>query len=296
MIELNGFINVYKPCGMTSNNAVVKVRGLLKAYTGNKKITVGHVGTLDPGVDGVLLIAVGKAARLFQILDKKKKVYIAQFTFGETTETLDTEGEVISKGNKIPTEDEIISVLDKFKGYIEQVPPPLSAININGVKAYKLVRHGIIPEMKSRQVYIEYIKLLSKNDDGKSFTFEIKCGGGTYIRSLSRDIAKELGTVGYMSSLRRTKVGEFSIEDSATFDELNANPSKYIVSVDEAVTKFDIPIVDMPEEISIHCMNGIPEKCDDLPDGMFLVRYQGNILSLGYRSEDGKLVLKERLR
>ena len=295
MIEINGFINVYKPCGMTSNNAVVKVRGLLKHHTGNKYIKVGHVGTLDPGVDGVLLIAIGKAARLFQVLDKKKKVYLAQFTFGETTETLDTEGEVINKGNKVPTEEEIKSVLDKFQGFIEQIPPPLSAININGVKAYKLVRHGIIPEMKSRQVYIEYIKFLSK-DNENTFTFEIKCGGGTYIRSLSRDIAKELGTVGYMYSLKRTKVGEFSIEDSVTFDELNADPDKYIVSVDEAVTKFDIPIIDMPEDIAIHCMNGIPEKCDNLPDGLFLVRYEGTILSLGYRTEDGKLALKERLR
>ena len=294
-MELNGFVNVYKPRGMTSNNAVVKVRGIYKRYTGNKNIKVGHCGTLDPNVDGVLLIAIGKAARLFQILGGKTKIYVAQFTFGETTATLDTEGEITEKGGKIPTKEEILKAIPQFEGEIDQVPPGLSAININGVKAYKLVRHGQTPEIPSRKVYIEYIKLLEQINEN-TYSFEIKCAGGTYIRSLARDFALALGTIGYMSDLKRTKVGEFDISETATFDELNAEPGKYVISVDDAMKRFDIPEVELPEEIATHCLNGIPEKCYNLPDGLFLVRYQGYLISLGYKSEDGKLVLKERVR
>ena len=294
-MELNGFVNVYKPRGMTSNNAVVKVRGIYKRYTGNKNIKVGHCGTLDPNVDGVLLIAIGKAARLFQILGGKTKIYVAQFTFGETTATLDTEGEITEKGGKIPTKEEILKAIPQFEGEIDQVPPGLSAININGVKAYKLVRHGQTPDIPSRKVYIEYIKLLEQINEN-TYSFEIKCAGGTYIRSLARDFAKALGTIGYMSDLKRTKVGEFDISETVTFDELNAEPGKYVISVDDAMKRFDIPQVELPEEIATHCLNGIPEKCDNLPDGLFLVRYQGYLISLGYKSEDGKLVLKERVR
>ena len=138
---MNGFINLFKPIDMTSSDAVVKTRGILKRALG-EKLKVGHLGTLDPLATGVLPIAIGKATRLFDYSQQKRKVYIAEFRFGATTDTLDGGGKLLSSGSYVPSIDEILQVLPRFSGEIEQIPPQYSAKSVGGKRAYDIAREG----------------------------------------------------------------------------------------------------------------------------------------------------------
>lgn len=207
----NGFFNILKPSGPTSSDIV----GRIKRKTGGLK--TGHLGTLDPLAGGVLPIAVGKATKLFDLLVFKKKKYRAIFSFGYETETGDTQGVVISKNGKIPTSDEVNKVLNQFTGKILQKPHKYSAIKIGGFKAYDLARRGEDFTIKSREVEIYNLKLISNN--GNNFTFDIECSGGTYIRSLCCDIAKALDTVACMTMLIRLSTGLFDIKNTITLED-----------------------------------------------------------------------------
>ncbi len=209
-IKTFGFYNVDKPSGIVSSAVVNKIKWL----TGTP---CGHMGTLDPLASGVLPVGVGNATRLFDYFLDKQKEYIAEFTFGADSDTLDCTGNVIKSG-RVPTSNEISKVLPQFLGDIMQIPPKYSAKNVNGKRSYDLARAGIEFELAPKQIRIFGMELLEQISED-AFRLKIRCGGGTYIRSLARDVAAALGTKGIMSALRRTQSGIFTQENAIDFVE-----------------------------------------------------------------------------
>ena len=212
MMKNRGIIPINKPKDWTSFDVVNKLKYKLKP------LKVGHLGTLDPMATGVLLVTVGKATKLFDLMQENRKTYIATFEFGYLTDTLDSTGQVVEKNDIVPNIDEIYSVLPKFIGKISQIPPKYSAKSINGVRAYDLARQGAEFELKPKVVEIYDIKLLSY--ENKILKLEIQCGSGTYIRSIGRDIAIKLNCLATMTSLIRTQVGSFNIENCKDIQEI----------------------------------------------------------------------------
>ena len=210
--KVDGWVNLDKPLGLTSTQAVGKIRRLLN---GQK---VGHAGTLDPLASGVLPIALGEATKTIPYMQDAIKSYAFTVSWGEQRSTDDSEGDIIASSDKCPKTEDIEAALPAFIGDIEQVPPKFSAIKIDGKRAYDLAREGQDVEIKSRQVTIESLTLLEADEDTASF--EMACGKGTYVRSLARDLALELGTYGYVSKLRRTMVGCFHAEDTISLEKL----------------------------------------------------------------------------
>ena len=213
---MNGFINLYKPSGMSSAYAINKIKKLL-----GKKVKCGHMGTLDPMASGVLPVGIGKATRLFNFLLDKDKVYTAEFTFGYETDTLDAEGKIIKDGGCIPTINEIKGVLSSLTGIVNQIPPAYSAKNVGGTRSYVLARQGIEVELKPKQVEINSIEVETTSNKN-AYKFTIKCKGGTYIRSICRDIAYALNTYATMTKLTRNKSGCFDLTNSVSAEEINS--------------------------------------------------------------------------
>ena len=207
--------SIYKPTGWTSFDVVKKIRGITK----EKK--VGHGGTLDPFAEGLLIIATGKDTKQLANISGASKSYRAVLKLGKTTDTLDTEGQIIDT-KPVPELNEkiIINVLNKFVGKYEQIPPMFSAKRVNGVRLYKLARKNKTVERKPIIVNINNISLNSLNGD--SVDFSVTCSKGTYIRVLGQDIANKLGTVGYLIRLIREKVGKFQINDSSTIEKFES--------------------------------------------------------------------------
>lgn len=248
---MTGFINVNKAAGTSSAREVAIIKRLTH-------MPCGHMGTLDPMACGVLPIAVGNAARLFDYLLKKEKTYIATFRFGDDFDTLDTTGKVMSSGGRIPTAEEIASVIPSLMGEVMQVPPKYSAKNVNGKRGYQLAREGVEFELYPKKVYIKSIKHLG-SDGGNCFKFEIECGGGTYIRSIARDMAKMLDTYAAMSALVRTKSGIFDIKNSVVTDNLTEdNIADYIIPCDSVLPYESIYA---EGETAKKIFNGVSVKC-----------------------------------
>ncbi|MBU6948186.1 tRNA pseudouridine(55) synthase TruB [Staphylococcus haemolyticus] len=217
----NGILPVYKERGLTSHDVVFKLRKILKT----KKI--GHTGTLDPEVSGVLPVCIGTATRVSDYVMDMGKSYNATITLGESTTTEDQTGEVIDKvdvqENAINI-NEVDAVLKQFEGIIEQVPPMYSSVKVNGKKLYEYARKGETVERPVRKVNIDSIARTSELqfEDGKChFNIEVKCGKGTYIRTLATDIGKQLGYPAHMSLLTRINSGGFDIKDSITLDQIS---------------------------------------------------------------------------
>lgn len=202
-----------KPKGITSNAAVVQTR---KIFDANKN---GHCGTLDPFAEGVLPIAFGEATKLIPLISEGHKEYEFVLKFGEKTDTLDTEGKIIARADKIPTEAEISEILPNFFGRIKQVPPIYSAIKIDGKRAYDLARQGKDIEIPVREIEVYALELKEMLPDN-SARFSVECSKGTYVRTLGADIAEKLGTVGYLTALKRTKYANFSIESTILLENL----------------------------------------------------------------------------
>ena len=211
--DINGWLIIDKPQGMGSTDVVNVTRKLLNA---NKN---GHAGTLDPFATGVLPIAFGEATKLIPFVTDGKKEYEFVLSFGASTNTDDVEGEVISESDVIPNKEQILSVLPQFIGKITQVPPMYSAIKINGKRAYALARAGKEVNIPPREVEIYYLELLEQINQ-KSFRFKVGCSKGTYVRTLGKDIALKLGTVGHLTELRRTKCAIFSLADTILLENV----------------------------------------------------------------------------
>ena len=217
-------INLRKPSGITSHDAVNKIRSL----TGEAR--VGHGGTLDPFAEGVLIIGVGREStkKLHQILKGTDKEYVATLRLGQVSTTYDPEGEIKNTANdeeiKSLTDEKIKKTLQDFTGEIEQTPPSYSALKIKGTPAYKLARQGQTPDLPKRTVTIKELELLEFNPPLVKIRTVVS--SGTYIRTLAEDIGKTLGVGAYLKELVRTRVGKFRIEESKTLEELNQEYAK----------------------------------------------------------------------
>ncbi len=237
-IKTFGFFNVNKPSGITSSTVVNK----LKWLTG---VPCGHMGTLDPLASGVLPVGVGNATRLFDYFLEKEKEYIAEFTFGVDSDTLDSTGTLVYGGH-VPSEGEIAAVLPTFFGDIMQVPPKYSAKNVNGKRGYDLARAGVEFELPPKKVHIYGMELLERiAEKENTFRVKIRCGGGTYIRSLARDIAAALDTKAVMSALCRTQSGAFTLPNAIDFADLEKDPDLQWLEERMIPTQSVLPFADL---------------------------------------------------
>ncbi len=225
-----GIIAINKSENWTSFDVVNKLKHILHIKQ------VGHLGTLDPMATGVLLVTISKATKLFDIMQDKIKVYVAEFEFGYSTDTLDITGNRIEESNNIPSRQEIEQTIQKFIGKIEQIPPKYSAKNINGERAYDLARKGVDFELKPKQVEIFEINILSY--ESNKLKLEIKCGSGTYIRAIGRDIASNLNSLATMTSLVRTQVGDITLDNCVKIQDLNENNIEENILCIKDVLKF----------------------------------------------------------
>mgnify|MGYP002801660126 FL=1 len=260
--SITGFVNLSKPAGMTSSDAVCIVRGVLSRTIGGRQKT-GHLGTLDPLATGVLPIALGKATALFDFLAFKTKRYVAEFTFGTATDTLDRGGKTVRDGGRIPSAEEIAAVLARFTGEFMQTPPAYSAKSVNGRRAYSYARSGEAVELAPKLVRVDGFELIGGGEG--VYEFAIECGGGTYIRSLARDLADALGTCAYMSALTRTKSGPFTAENAVTPDEFRLAPEKHIIPAEFALG--GLKKVALDENSLKRALNGIPAAAAIVAEG-----------------------------
>lgn len=248
---INGWINLNKPHGVTSTDAVAKIRRALRPQK------VGHGGTLDPLATGVLPIALGEATKTISFCQDHLKIYSFTVAWGEERDTDDTEGKITATSDIRPDEQQIRNALERFTGEIEQVPPQYSAIKVDGKRAYDLARSGKKTKLEARTVYIESFELLEAQQDQASF--RAVCGKGTYIRSLARDLAKELGTYGYIAELCRDAVGPLLIEDAISLDifegfDHSAGLDSVLLPVETVLD--DIPALALSEREAARLKNG----------------------------------------
>ncbi|MCF6137152.1 tRNA pseudouridine(55) synthase TruB [Pseudalkalibacillus berkeleyi] len=255
----DGILPLHKPRGMTSHDCVAKLRKLLRTKR------VGHTGTLDPAVTGVLPICVNRATKVAEYMSAYNKTYEATISIGTSTTTEDQTGEVVEQQNpgNIALAD-VQKVLESFVGEIEQTPPMFSAVKVKGKRLYEYAREGITIERPSRKVMIHSIELLSDPEYNSTnhvdFSIRVTCSKGTYIRTLAVDIGKSLGKPAHMSNLTRTKSGPFSLEDSFTFEEIEQHlndekpAEELFLPIEQALSIF--PAVTVTSEVEQKILNG----------------------------------------
>jgi tRNA pseudouridine55 synthase len=236
-LPIDGWINLDKPAGPTSTQAIGRVRRITGAAR------VGHAGTLDPLASGVLPIALGEATKTVPYIQDARKVYRFTVRWGEATATDDIEGEVVARSDSRPTAGDIAAILPRFTGTILQAPPAFSAIKVDGERAYDLARAGAAADLKEREIEIHRLDLVSREDEDHS-TFEAETGKGAYIRSLARDMGAALGCFGHVSALRRVAVGQFRVENAYPLD-FDALPSD-IAGLTEHVLPIETVLDDIP--------------------------------------------------
>tara|TARA_Y100001935_G_C17301770_1_gene509718 strand:- start:527 stop:1429 length:903 start_codon:yes stop_codon:yes gene_type:complete len=282
-----GWINLYKPKNISSFQAINKIK---KKFTINK---IGHAGTLDPLAEGVLPIALGKTTKLIQFITNKSKIYNFTIRWGLQTSTDDSQGKILFESDKIPSLEEINIKIKNFNGQIMQVPPKISAVKINGQRAYKLERKKIDFEIKPKNVFVK--SLIVTNHKNNKTSFVIECGKGFYIRSLARDLSHQLNTFGHISSLEREKVGKFNKETSILLDDLlkmvqrqvEINCIQSSVSMLDDILAFEI--VDQNNLKDLSFGRTIKINKDNLREfsestydkDTFFLSYKGDIVSVG---------------
>lgn len=285
---MNGFIIVNKPKDYTSNDVVVMIRGALSRN--GYKVKVGHLGTLDPNATGVLPICIGKATRLFDYFLKKDKEYVAEFTFGKTTDTLDACGKILFENNKISSFEDFKSALISMTGKYMQIPPKYSAKSINGKKAYDLAREGIEIDLEAKEVEIYSVSEF-KEIGQNVFSAKICCSSGTYIRSIAKDLADKMGTLGYMSALCRTRAGTFNIDEAEELNTiLNTKVTDYVKPI---LPYLPLERYDLDEKLSFKALNGIKIELSDAPKGLFALLIKNELIGLA--SCDNGLKILTRL-
>ncbi|MFC3746340.1 tRNA pseudouridine(55) synthase TruB [Paenibacillus sp. GCM10012306] len=237
MSELSGVLAVYKPAGFTSHDVVAKARRIL----GMKRI--GHTGTLDPQVTGVLPLCLGRATRVVEYIQELPKEYVATLRLGMASDTEDLTGTITETVDEVNvTDEEIAAVLNSFQGVISQVPPMYSAVKVDGKRLYELAREGKTVERKSREVEIYEIELLdvTRNGNYPDITFRARCSKGTYIRTLCVDIGRALGVPGVMVKLERTMSAGITAEHCLTLEEIAEHKEagtldSHLIAADEAI-------------------------------------------------------------
>lgn len=255
-----GIIAINKPANWTSFDIVNKLKFMLKPAK------VGHLGTLDPMATGVLLVTVGKATKLFDLMQEKTKTYVAEFEFGYTTDTLDATGVVASESKIIPDIEEIEKIIPNFIGVIDQIPPKYSAKSINGVRAYDMARKGKEFSLDPKKITVYNIKILAYAKP--KITLEIVCGSGTYIRAIGRDIAEALNTVATMTKLERIKVDNFSIENCQNIEDINKeNVNEFIIPIEKLLS---LPHLEVDDTVKSRLLNGLTQIVNEI-DGNYML-------------------------
>ena len=281
-MQENAILLVNKERGISSNKVVNKVKFLLNASK------TGHLGTLDVLGEGVLPVTINKATKLFDYFLEKDKEYITVFKFGQTSPTLDLEGELTKEDEFLNLQEkDVKKVLSKFIGKQNQMPPQFSAKKINGKKAYQLAREGKEANLLAKEISIYNLELLEKTDKN-TFKFKVLCSSGTYIRSLCRDIATELSTCGVMQSIIRTKCGKFQLKNSYSLKEIEKGNFQLI----RLENLFDYENMEVNKEEFSILSNGALIDCKK--EGTFKVYFDKQFLGLG-QSVNGKLKIKLRL-
>lgn len=279
----NGIINVYKEKGFTSHDVVAKLRGILR----QKKI--GHTGTLDPDAVGVLPVCLGSGTKLCDMLTDRSKEYEVVMLLGVTTDTEDLSGNILSEREVNVTTSEVCNVISSFIREYDQIPPMYSAIKVNGKKLYELAREGQVIERKPRKVIINDIEIVSI--DFPRVTMRVKCGKGTYIRSLCRDIGENLLCGACMDKLTRTRVGGFVIDEAKTLKEIeelahNNSIGEILYPVDEVFVEYPAIMVDEKRAVLVSNGNKILRN-DNEPNGMVRVYFtEGKKFAGVYESDE----------
>jgi len=280
---MNGWIILDKPSGITSAHAVTKVKRLLKP----KKI--GHAGTLDPLASGILPLALGEATKTVSYMMDASKAYEFTVTWGEERDTDDREGKPVKTSDKRPTQEAIVAILPQFAGNILQTPPSFSAIKVEGKRAYDMAREGEVVELKSRNIIVNSLEISDYHTDATSFICD--CGKGTYIRSLARDMGRVLGCFGYISRLRRTRVGKFNETHAISLEILEKMVHKgdlgFLREVESALD--DILAIDVTDDQATRLQRGqnvvLPLNADS---STMIARCNGKLIVI-CECKDGQL-------
>lgn len=277
-----GFLNIYKPKGMTSHDVVAKLRRLTKIKQ------IGHTGTLDPFAEGVLPVCIGKATRLIEYLADDKE-YLATVQFGANTSTYDLEGEITETFEKKVTENEVIIALKQFEGEISQLPPIYSAIKVKGKKLYEYARKGEEVEIQPRKITVTKIELKSFDIEKQTAEILIACSKGTYIRSIAYDLGNALNCGGHLIKLIRTQAGKFNIEKSVTLEGINA-----FENMINPLEVLDLPSLDVNEEEHNRILHGqyLENKTLKCVDFLILI-YNNSISAIG--TTDGEKILIKKV-
>ena len=281
---INGFLLINKKENMTSRS----VDNIIQRLFHIKK--VGHLGTLDPFATGLLIIALEKGCKSLPYIDDSFKTYEATLVLGKKTDSGDLTGQIIEEKD-IPTlsQEDILNVLNSFVGESEQIPPMKSAIHYDGKRLYEMAREGTIVDVKPRNITIKSLELLSF--DNNIISFEVCCSKGTYVRTLGEDIAYKLGTVGYLTKLNRTAIGDINLCQSVDINDIDE--TKIINPVSLISLKH---IVITNKEIIDNIKNGKNIKLDEKEDNILLCYYIDNILSplAVYSKKEGDIYVPER--
>lgn len=272
---MEGIIVLNKPKGITSFDVIRKLKKILKT----KKI--GHTGTLDPLATGVMLVCVGKATKLASDLEAKDKIYIADFDIGYATDTYDIEGKKIAENTIEISKENLEQSIKKFIGNIKQIPPMYSAIKIDGNKLYHLARKGIEVERPERDVTIEYINLLDFKDN--KVKIETKVSKGCYIRSLIYDIGQDLGTYATMTALQRKQVGDYSLENSYSLEQIEKmvlnNDFKFLKTIEE-IFSYDKYSLQTEKELTLYKNGNTVKIKENLENKRYRIYFQNEFVGL----------------
>lgn len=280
--SLFGFLNIYKPVGMTSHDVVSVLRRVTKIKQ------IGHTGTLDPFAEGVLPICIGKATRLIEYLQDDKE-YLATVQFGVATNTFDLDGEKVFTSDKKVSRYDIKEGLKSFEGEILQLPPIFSAIKVKGKKLYEYARKGEEVEIQPRKVVIENIELKNFDEELQQAQILLKCSKGTYIRSIANDLGKNLGCGGYLIKLIRTQAGKFRVENSVQLDGIDVE-SNLINPLDI----LNLPKIAVDNDDLARIKNGMPiyKTCDKIGNFVSLIYNDVEICAVGI-ADGEKIKLKK---
>jgi len=270
-----GFLNVYKPAGMTSHDVVARLRRVTKVKQ------IGHTGTLDPFAEGVLPICIGKATRLIEYL-ADDKAYVGTVQLGSSTTTYDTEGEEVKKSQKVVTKEEIETALENFRGEIEQLPPIYSAIKVKGKKLYEYAREGKEVKIEPRRVNISRLEIVDFDVEKQQVSLRIDSSKGTYIRSIANDLGEVLGSYGHLIKLVRVKAGEFGIESSIKLDNLDS-PEAVQANLIYPLEKLHFPHYELSEKEKFIVSNGGAINAN-IENEFVTLTYQGNLCAVASSS------------
>ena len=267
-----GFINIYKPKGITSHDVISVLRRITKIKQ------IGHTGTLDPFAEGVLPVCIGKATRLIEFLNDDK-AYIGTVKLGKSTTTYDIEGEEVNRSDKEVNIDQIKKELENFKGDIEQLPPVYSAIKVKGKKLYEYARKGETVEIAPRRVSINKLEVLNYDPEKRTLELYIDCSKGTYIRSIANDLGEKLGTYGHLSKLVRVKAGDFIIDDAVRLENLNSidDVKKNLIN---PLEKLKYPMAELNEKEKNKVSHGMDIYKNTPNEGVVILVYNNELAAV----------------